>query len=423
MANRYYVDNFKELTEKERNKLRQRFVCAECGEWVNWWKDPKNDKVYLACYRHDRNQHDGVAKEFIPPDDRKTLARRESMGTEIISVNQALAARNLPTTGTMNESQALQVCRVYWPKAPDTNIEAAAYLCRDYGLHPGANHIYLIPYAVKDQSGKVTGHRWEMIWSIAAKRLVTMRVKGQYSYIDDTPRKMSEAEEIKILGAVDKSKVRAITRLRNMQGMEASGIGEIGAGATVKGIDKGNSLLNMAMVRSESRALDRLPGDMSLPVMEAIDATFAETPDGHQVDKETGEIVEGEAKLVAEVEEAPSPTEKPKAKAKPKQEPTAEATEQVLHPEEQTEVEEAPPPEEMPLEEAPKSPIEMDWFQEQTGILQGKKLEGWTNAGIVGKLQGITGKNAKTVTEAVSYLNAEQAEEFVQLITDTVEMA
>ena len=111
MANRFYVDNFNELTEKEKIKLRQRYVCAECGEWVNWWREA-DERVYLACHRQPYNQHEGIAREFIPPDQRIILARRESMGTEMISVNQALAARNLPTTGTMNESQALQVCQV-----------------------------------------------------------------------------------------------------------------------------------------------------------------------------------------------------------------------------------------------------------------------------------------------------------------------
>ena len=109
------------------------------------------------------------------------------------------------------------------------------------------------------------------------------------------------------------------------------------------------------------------------------------------------------------------PEPKKEAAAK-KQEPAPKATEQVLHPEEQTEPGEAPPA-------IIKSPIDVDWFQEQTGRLQSKKLEGWTNAGIVGKLQGITGKNAKTVTEAISYLSAEEAEEFTQTIKDTVEMA
>uniref|UniRef100_A0A6M3LNK3 Uncharacterized protein n=1 Tax=viral metagenome TaxID=1070528 RepID=A0A6M3LNK3_9ZZZZ len=445
MANRFYVENYAELTQKERNNLRQRYVCQECGEWVNYWLDPGKG-TYLACQRHNINQHDGIAKKFLAPDERLNIARRETMDKNIVSVNQALAVRNLPTTGTMNESQALQVCRVYWPDAPDTNIEAAAYLCRDYGLHPGANHIYLIPYAIKDQQGKVIGHRWEMIWSIAAKRLVTMRVKGQYSYIDDTPRKMSEAEEIKILGAVDKSKVRAITRLRNAQGMEASGVGEISASATVKGADKGNSLLNMAMVRSESRALDRLPGVMSLPVIEAIDATYAEGPDGQVVDTGTGEIIEGEVAEVVDtdneevIEKAePEPEKEPAKKPTPatvdkrgafekegrditkeaiaatNKKPAPAVTAAVLHPEVSEEQPET--------KEEAKSPIDLIWLKEQLGILQGKKLESWTNAAVIGRLNAITGQSASKVSDAVMYLTAEQAEKFVASITETIEMA
>jgi len=448
MADRFYVENYSELTEKEKIKLRKKYVCADCGEWVSYWMEFITDKgivnsgrTYIACHHHKANQHEGVAREFIPPDERNNLARRESMDTSLVSVNQALAERNLPTTGTMNESQALQVCRVYWPKAPDNNIQAAAYLCRDYGLHPGANHIYLIPYAIKDRDNNVTGYRWEMIWSIAAKRLVTMRVKGQYSYIDDTPRIMSEAEQIKIFGAVDKQKIRAITKLQNMQGMEVSGHGEIGTGASLKGGDKGNSLLNMAMVRSESRALDRLPGNMSLPAMEAIDAEYAETPDGRQVDVTSGKIIETELTdkrgefekegrdILAEVIETAKSNPPAEAKAKPpvKQappEPPTETTGQVLHP-----IDEEAPPEVEEEEKAPPespaqvSPIDLDWLKEQLGILQGKKLQGWTNAAVIGKLQVYTGKNCSKVSEAVSYLTQEQAGRFVADINETVSMA
>ncbi len=68
-------------------------------------------------------------------------------------------------------------------------------------------------------------------------------------------------------------------------------------------------------------------------------------------------------------------------------------------------------------------PIDLDWLQEQLGILQGKKLEGWTNTNIVSYLKSITGHDAKGVSEAVSYLNKEQAELFVQRIKETIEMA
>ena len=102
-----------------------------------------------------------------------------------------------------------------------------------------------------------------------------------------------------------------------------------------------------------------------------------------------------------------------------------EATEQVLHPataDEKAEppVEEAPPAEEQ-IEAV--SPIDLNWLQEQLVILKEKKITGWTNAGIAGKLQAITGQSATTVREAVSYLTKEQAEKFVAMISETVGMA
>ena len=425
MNNRFYVDNYKELTDKQLNKLRSKYVCPGCGEWVNYWRE-KDGQVYLACHRHSTNHHEGVAKEFTPPDDRITLARRELMETGIMNVNQALAERNLPTAGVMNESQALQVCRVYWPDAPDTNIQAAAYLCRDYGLHPGANHVYLVAYNKKDQNGKVIGKSWEMIWSIAAKRLVAMRIKGQYSYLDDTPRIMSDEEEIKIFGAVDKSKVRAITKLRNMHGMEVSGHGEINASATVKGVDKGNSLLNMAMVRSESRALDRLPGNITLPKMEAIDPEYAEDT---QVDTETGEIIEAEAVVIPEPEETKPEPEKKPAPAKNKERPeTGPAPDKRGEMEKQgrdaiAEATVVEPELVEPPVEPPDCPIKLELFKEQLGYLQSKRLNGWKNTEVIGKLKEITGKDAVSVTEALSYLTPEQATEWEQHVQSTVEMA
>ena len=70
MANHYYVENYDVLTNKERIKLRRRFVCAECGGFLTYWITRPNGLdearvVYLACHRQNFNQHEGVARESV----------------------------------------------------------------------------------------------------------------------------------------------------------------------------------------------------------------------------------------------------------------------------------------------------------------------------------------------------------------------
>lgn len=67
--------------------------------------------------------------------------------------------------------------------------------------------------------------------------------------------------------------------------------------------------------------------------------------------------------------------------------------------------------------------IDMAWLQEQIGILQKHKLESWSNKNIAVYLKILTGKNAKSVTEAVSYLTKEQAEDFTRKVQQVVELA
>ena len=103
-----------------------------------------------------------------------------------------------------------------------------------------------------------------------------------------------------------------------------------------------------------------------------------------------------------------------------KQKPVQKATGQVLHP-----IDEEAPPELSIEEKAPpavKSPIDLEWLAENLGILQ-SKLKGWSNVAVIGKLQVYTGKDAQSVSEAVSYLTADQSARFVAEINDTVAMA
>lgn len=67
--------------------------------------------------------------------------------------------------------------------------------------------------------------------------------------------------------------------------------------------------------------------------------------------------------------------------------------------------------------------VNMVWLKEQLQKLQARKLKAWANATVVDKLNAITGKQAKSVTEAVGNLNKEQAEKFVREVQEATEMA
>lgn len=324
MSTRYYVED---AYSKEAKKLRQYNVCPECGEWLNFWMDPDTLKSYIACHRHDRNKHEGIAKVFRPPDEQYILGREEKMNQENIQTHQALVAKGIPLTGRLTKEQATTILNIIWKGAPEVEAYKAAMLCQDYGLHPLMKHVYLIKYDryVKqpDGSRKKVGEDWTTVLGIGATRLMMSRM-GSFSYVDDTPRIMSPEEQKKIFGKVDEQNIVTITKLRTKDGLEAQGYGKYPrTGGYLMGEDKGNSRENMAFIRSERNAFGRLFPDAEdrLKGVEVADEAYMETPSG-KVDTSTGELVEGE--YYEAQEEAPQTEPETAAAAEPemeKQEP------------------------------------------------------------------------------------------------------
>lgn len=67
--------------------------------------------------------------------------------------------------------------------------------------------------------------------------------------------------------------------------------------------------------------------------------------------------------------------------------------------------------------------VNLEWLQEQLGILQGKGIKAYSNANVIGYLNDITGGHEKKVSDACRRLTKEQAEAFTKRVQDAIEMA
>lgn len=267
MANRFYLPEG--LTSQQADKRRHGFKCAECGEFCTFWQESGTGKTYIACHRHDVNKHEGVGKIYLPPSRQIERYRSEEMVQQCGSV---VAISKYEGVVSLNKSMALEILEALWPEAPASEKSRAALLCATQQLNPLMKHVYLIPF----NKGK-PNETWTTAIGIQAKRLMASR-RGSFSYIDDSPRIMTEAEQIKRFGEVKQNKLVSITKLKDpVTGAEVVGYGEWPKTKEPYGIDMGNDKYNMVFIRSESQALNRLrPGDMPQNVM-VMDEAIAES--------------------------------------------------------------------------------------------------------------------------------------------------
>lgn len=182
---------------------------------------------------------------------------------------------------SLTKEQATKVLQTIWPKAPEIEIFKAALICKEYGLNPLMQHIFLVPFKGKE------GTTWATIVGIKATRLIASRSQ-HYSYLNGTPRVMTEQEQKDILGEADPSFIWAITKLQAQDGSKAQGYGNWPKDEQPYGTDKGNTKAKMAFIRSERDALNRLfPGEIPQGV-EIIDEDFlpAELEEGKGKGKE-----------------------------------------------------------------------------------------------------------------------------------------
>jgi len=171
----------------------------------------------------------------------------------------------------LSEEDAMKILKLIWRNAPDEEVRKAASLCAAYKLNPLMKQVYLVPYETK-KGGEV----WEIILGINAIRTLARRAKN-FGYVDG-PRVMSKEEQERILGRYEPDRIWTICKVRDREGNEAVGYGNYPKDKSPLGADKGNTPVNMAFIRAERDALQKLcPAEMPLG-FEMMDERFLEKP-------------------------------------------------------------------------------------------------------------------------------------------------
>lgn len=196
-------------------------------------------------------------------------------------------------TQALNKKMATYLLKTVWKDAPDEAIIKAALICTQYGLNPLMRSIYLIPF----ENRKTGIKEWAVVLGIKATRQIALQ-HHKYSYVDG-PRVMTEKEQEAILGKPEPDKFWAITVIQDDAGNKFPGYGSWDKDNKAYGEDKGNSPRNMAFIRSERNALDKMaPGE--LPDIDVAEDTYIDV----KIDKAVAEgKVEFQHKVEAEIDE------------------------------------------------------------------------------------------------------------------------
>jgi hypothetical protein len=302
--------------ERELAHIAATHVCAECGGLlITPWSAQENklilqcgtNKAHVGYYKLDDKLarlfavrqsilKGGESTKAIDRGIQDYLNKKHSRKEKHLTTD-ATALQQYQERGLISEQQAMAIIRTTpgWSRAPENVVRRAAMVCRDYKLYPGI-HVFLLVF------GKGTDKEsWVAAFGIKTNRLLASR-KKPYKYIDG-PRIASEEEARKhYLDEYDSILIYAYCKLEGLDGSTAEGWGTWPKADKVYGADKGNSKANMAEIRAERRALDRLcPGEMPSG-FETVDEQYVPTeqealPAGQSdriVDSKTGEIIEGD---------------------------------------------------------------------------------------------------------------------------------
>lgn len=185
--------------------------------------------------------------------------------TQEKGVTTRQVAQSLPAT--LSNRQAMYLLKTIWPDAPETEIIKAAILCQQYGLNPLMRTVYLVKFGKDD---------WVTLLGIKATRQIAqqaLRRRGKHYSYADGPRVMTEDEQKSIRGKVEPDKIWAVTKLKDSDGNTYPGYGWWPVNKQPYGTDKGNDAVNMAFIRSERNATDKMaPGE--LPDLDVGDDSY-----------------------------------------------------------------------------------------------------------------------------------------------------
>ena len=302
----------KVVSYEEGKELVKRCVCGECGAPLTlpWGGAYGINSHIVRC--SENLEHEGFVKqasyteimqrgEAIPIEVANVIERKEKSRMAEQLGDQSKALEVYHTKALLSQDQAKLILRTIWPDAPDVEVAKAAITCAMYNLNPLMKHLFLIPF--KDQ--KTGENTWAQVIGINATRLMASR-RRRYGYVDG-PRRMTEGEQKDILGEVDHQNIWAITVVGTPDGSRAPGYGSWPRNRQPYGTEKGNTQLNMAMLRSERNALSRLvPGEMPQDVEVYEEAYLPALP-------QVGEVETPPSEYEAEFGELPKAAEGPQA--------------------------------------------------------------------------------------------------------------
>lgn len=310
-------------TREKLYELRKKNRCQVCSGRLDVFMDFDRGEAFLACWDWPRTHHEGIERgaheyELNIPTRRKEMA--EELGKE-----KADALAKYVGQTSLQKVELQDIIETLWPEAPPVEKTKAIMLCATYGLNPLNKHIFLIPFNKGEPD-----ETWALVMSIHCKRLLASR-RGPFSYVDNTPRIMTDDEQLKVFGEVLNDRLYVITRLCDPKtSAESVGYGFWLHKDRPKGENKGNTRFNMAAIRSESQALDRLrPGEMPLGIEgveeSAIEGEYSITKT--EVGEKVGEQAEKQRGAGKAAATSLSPTKEAKSQkigapaAKPKRDP------------------------------------------------------------------------------------------------------
>lgn len=300
---------FKELnkTLPQAKDFIDRNQCLVCGPGVKLEISFDKGEYGIKCGDPEHGPEQWGRPSFKPNMYQEANNRKRRFNTleKEIGRERTTALANIVKGAVVDENYMRKVEESLWKGAPEIDRTKAKLYCIRYNLDPLANELFLIPYKNGARAAALgckcskypcphpDAYDWVRVRGINGDRSIVKQT-ADFSYIDNTPRVMTAAEQNSTFGEVDTSKIWVIVRLQNVVTRAISvGYGNWPKDREAYGSDKGNTKFNMASNHAERQALARLsPG--KLPADEAgvlvVDDQYLP-----KIDTATGEIVDSTA--------------------------------------------------------------------------------------------------------------------------------